>query len=432
MFAASAYLCSMKRITLFMLALLLSGQAWAQVDTAQHVEPGRRNSPEQMQKPYVIMISADGYRYDYTDKYNATYLKELREQGVQAESLVPSFPSKTFPNHYTLVTGMYPATHGLINNYFYDPQRQEHYSMRDRKQVEDAHWYGGVPLWVLAEQNQMLSASYYWVGSEAPVQNTRPTYWFKYNEGIPFEERVKTVVKWLNLPEEQRPHLITFYLPEVDHAGHRFGPDAPETAQAVKDLDERLRQLTEAVAATGLPVNYLFVSDHGMIQIDQENTLPLPAAVDTAKFLVSGGGMVVELHAKDKKAIKPTYKKLKREANGAYQVYTKGNLPKHLHYGKKADKYKRVGDILLLTDAPKVFHFSSRKPSPGTHGYDPQAVKEMHTVFYAWGPDFKEGVKTSSFSNVQVYDIVAKLLGLKYSHKIDGDDNISKQVLKQK
>ncbi|WP_276495867.1 ectonucleotide pyrophosphatase/phosphodiesterase [Pontibacter litorisediminis] len=415
---------------IWIFALLLAAPAWAQVDTAQHVEPDRHNSAAQMQKPYVILISADGFRYDYADKYDAANLKEFRTQGVQAESMLPSFPSKTFPNHYTLVTGMYPATHGLINNYFYDPQRKEHYSMRDRKQVEDGSWYGGVPLWVLAEQRQMLSASYYWVGSEAPVQNIRPTYWYKYNEEIPFEERVQTVVNWLSLPAEKRPHLITFYLPEVDHAGHRYGPDALETAQAVKELDKHLKQLTDAVAATGLPVNYVFVSDHGMTQIDQQNTLPLPTAIDTAKFMVSGGGMVVELHAEDKSAIKPTYKQLKKEAKGAYKVYTKRKMPKHLHYGEKDDKYNRVGDILLLTDAPKVFHFSNRKPSPGAHGYDPETVKDMHAVFYAWGPAFKQGFTMASFSNVQVYAIVAKLLGLKYSHRIDGDDKIAKQVLK--
>lgn len=419
----------MKRLMIAILALLLAVPAWAQVDTTQIVVEDRVNSPEQQQKPYVIMISADGFRYDYADKYDATFLKKVREQGVQAESMIPSFPSKTFPNHYTLVTGMYPATHGLINNHFYDPARKEHYSLRNRAHVEDGSWYGGVPLWVLAEQNQMLSASFYWVGSEAPIQGISPTYWYKYNEQISFESRVQTLVNWLTLPEEKRPHLITFYLPEVDYAGHWFGPDAPETEQAVKELDARMQRLTEAVATTGLAVNYIFVSDHGMTKIDQENTLPLPAAVDTSKFLVSGAGMVVELHAKDKKDIKPAYKKLRAEAKGAYKVYTKKNLPKHLHYGKKADKYNRVGDILLLTDAPKLFHFSSSKPSPGNHGFDPCKVKDMHATFYAWGPSFKQGVKVPSFGNIEVYDLVAELLGLKYTHKIDGDDKLAKQLL---
>ncbi|PRY11978.1 putative AlkP superfamily pyrophosphatase or phosphodiesterase [Pontibacter ummariensis] len=421
----------MKRYLIFFICTVWSVAAVAQADTTQHVVPGRQNSPEQQEKPYVIMISADGFRYDYADKYKAKTLQALRAKGVEAASLVPSFPSKTFPNHYTLVTGMYPASHGLINNYFYDPQRKESYSMRERDKVEDGSWYGGVPLWVLAEQHKMLSASFYWVGSEALIQNTLPTYWYTYNEKIPFATRVETVVDWLNLPAEKRPHLITFYLSEVDHAGHMYGPDAPETAQAVQELDEQIKQLTEAVATTGLPVNYIFVSDHGMTQIDQENTLPMPAAIDTADFIVSGGGMVVELHAKDKKAIKRTYRRLKKEAKGTYQVYTKENLPAHLHYGKEDDKYQRVGDILLLTTAPKVFHFYDRKPAPGTHGYDPDAVKDMHATFYAWGPAFKEGLKVPSFKNIQVYPIVAEILGLEYTHQIDGDKSVAEQVLKQ-
>ena len=420
----------MKKYLFLLYLLIWTVSASAQVDTTQRVVAGRLNSPEQQQKPYVILISADGFRYDYADKYEAKNLLALREQGVQAESMLPSFPSKTFPNHYSIVTGMYPATHGLINNSFYDPQRKESYFMRDRAKVEDGSWYGGVPLWVLAEQHKMLTASFYWVGSEAPVQGVLPTYHYQYNEAIAFEKRVQTVVDWLNLPEAQRPHLITFYMPEVDHAGHSYGPDAPETRAAVQELDENIKKLTDAVAKTGLPVNYIFVSDHGMTEIDIENTLPLPAAVDTAKFLVSGGGMVVELHAKDKRAIKSTYRKLKKEAKGNYKVYHKKNMPAHLHYGAKDDAYGRVGDILLLTDAPKVFHFSARKPSPGAHGYDPLAVKDMHATFYAWGPAFQKGLKIPPFQNIQIYPVITKILGLEYNHKIDGTKELVKEVLK--
>ena len=402
--------------------------AFAQVDTVQRVISDRYNSPAQQEKPYVILISADGFRYDYADKYNARFLKAMRAKGVEAESMIPSFPSKTFPNHYSIVTGLYPASHGLINNYFYDPQRKEHYSMRDRSKVEDGSWYGGTPLWVLAEQQQMVAASFFWVGSEAPVQGILPTYHYQYSEVMPIGRRIQTVVDWLNFPAEKRPNLITFYLPEVDHAGHRFGPDAPQTRQAVEDLDKHMQLLTEAVAKTGLPVNYVFVSDHGMLGVDTKNTLPMPAAIDTAQFMVSGGGMVVELHAKDKKAIKPTYRKLKKEAKD-YQVYRKNKMPKHLHYGTKDDKYGRVGDILLLSDAPKVFHFSSRPPSPGQHGYDATQVKEMHTVFYAWGPAFKQGVKVKSFENVDVYPLIAEILGLPYTFKIDGSKHLIEKAL---
>lgn len=423
----------MKRYLVLLSFLMWATAAFAQVDTTQKVVPGRRNSLEQQQKPYVILISVDGFRYDYADKYGAKNIQALREQGVQAASMIPAFPSKTFPNHYSIVTGMYPATHGLINNYFYDPQRKEAYSMADRKKVEDGSWYGGVPLWVLAEQQQMLSASFYWVGSEAPIKGIRPTYYYQYNEQIPFKSRVQTVVDWLKLPAEERPHLITFYMSEVDHAGHRFGPDAPETEKAVQELDEQIKQLTDAVATTGLPVNFILVSDHGMTQIDTENTLDLPTVVDTAKFMVSGGGMVVELHAKnkkDKKTIKSTYKQLKKQAEN-YSVYTRNSLPNYLHYGAKDDVYNRVGDILLLSDWPKVFHFSSRSPSPGTHGFDPYKVKDMHATFYAWGPAFKQGEEIPSFKNVHVYPLVTEILGLPYNHKIDGDMTLVKEVLKQ-
>ncbi|PKV75424.1 alkaline phosphatase family protein [Pontibacter ramchanderi] len=418
----------MKQILVLLVCLLGHGLASAQVDTVQRVVADRYNSPAQQEKPYVILISADGFRYDYADKYDAQFLKSIRAQGVQAESMLPAFPSKTFPNHYSIVTGLYPASHGLINNYFYDPQRKEHYTMRDRSKVEDGSWYGGTPLWVLAEQQQMVAASFFWVGSEAPIQGILPTYHYQYSEVMSFERRLQTVVDWLNLPDEKRPHLITFYLPEVDHAGHRYGPDAPQTKQAVLELDKQMQMLTEVVAKTGLPVNFVFVSDHGMLGVDTQNTLPLPAAIDTAQFMVSGGGMVVELHAKDKKAVRPTYRKLKKEAKD-YEVYTRKKLPKHLHYGTKDDKYGRVGDILLLSDAPKVFHFSSRPPSPGQHGYDATKVKEMHAVFYAWGPAFKQGLKVGSFENVDVYPLIAEILGLPYTHKIDGSRHLVEKVL---
>ncbi|MDX5436314.1 MAG: ectonucleotide pyrophosphatase/phosphodiesterase, partial [Pontibacter sp.] len=189
----------MKTFLSLLVFLLWQALAVAQVDTVQRVITDRYNSPSQQEKPYVILISADGFRYDYADKYQAKNLIELREQGVQAESLIPAFPTKTFPNHYSIVTGLYPSSHGLINNYFYDPQRKEHYTIRDRSKVEDGSWYGGTPLWVLAEQQQMLSASFFWVGSEAPIQGILPTYHYPYSEVIPIDSRIKTVVDWLNL-----------------------------------------------------------------------------------------------------------------------------------------------------------------------------------------------------------------------------------------
>ena len=418
----------MKCFFSFLYCLLWAFASPAQSDTVQHMVPGRANSPAQQQKPYVILISADGFRYDYADKYQAKNLLALREQGVQAASMVPSFPSKTFPNHYTLVTGLYPSHHGLINNKFYDARRKELYSIGDRSKVEDGSWYGGVPLWVLAEQQHMLTASFYWVGSEAPILGVRPTYYYTYNEEIPIKQRVQAVMDWLHLPEEKRPHLITFYLPEVDHAGHSYGPDAPETAKAVQFVDAAIQQLTEAVATTGLPVNYIFVSDHGMTKVDTENTLPLPAVIDTSKFILSESDVTIELFARNREDINPIYKRLKKAADG-YRVYLKTNTPKRWHYGAKNDRYGRIGDIILVPDWPKVFNFSERPPAPGHHGFDPDKVEDMHATFYAWGPAFRDHVVLPAFRNVQVYPLVTELLGLKYNHKIDGNKKLAKEVL---
>ena len=189
------------RIYFALIILLLPLLPVAQVDITQHVVPGRSNSAKQQKKPYVILISADGFRYDLADKYNATNLQGLRSNGVAAKSMIPAYPSLTFPNHYTLVTGLYPSHHGLVDNTFYDKKRDEMYRLGNRKAVEDSSWYGGTPLWVLAEQQKMVTASFYWVGSETAVKGVRPTYYYRYNDSIDIDTRIPPVKDWLTLPE---------------------------------------------------------------------------------------------------------------------------------------------------------------------------------------------------------------------------------------
>src|SRR5579859_2907798 len=171
----------MKRFFSFLLFVFGSLTVFAQVDTAQQIVAGRTNSVEQQDKPYVILISADGFRYDYAEKYKAVHLLALADEGVKATSMAPSFPSVTFPNHYTIVTGLYPAHHGLIDNSFYDRNLKRSYSYKGKTASEGA-WYGGTPLWVLAEQQKMVAASYFWVGSEAAIQNIYPSYYYKFNQ----------------------------------------------------------------------------------------------------------------------------------------------------------------------------------------------------------------------------------------------------------
>lgn len=407
------------------LAVLLALPAQAQ-DTTQKVVPNRRNAPKQQNKPYVILISADGFRYDYTEKHRAENLKKLALKGVTADALIPSFPSITFPNHYTIVTGMYPAHHGLVGNNIYDPKLDERYSMSNAKAVKNPVWYGGIPIWTLAEQQHLLSASFYWPGSEAPIGGTLPSYYYAYNEKIPIEKRIQTVVNWLSLPADKRPHIINFYLPEVDHAGHRYGPDAPETEKAVHFVDSAINALNVAVQQTGLPVNFIFVSDHGMKAINRDEPLSLPFPVDTTEMTIVSNGTLVNIHVKDKKKTKSIYESIQK--SDKFQAYLCDEVPANYHYGKKDDQYDRIGDILLFANAP--YYFSTRKPMPGAHGFDPYETPEMQATFIAWGPAFKEGVKIGAFENIHIYPLMAKILKLPYKHAIDGEGKVAKKVLK--
>ncbi len=414
-----------KWIFIFWMFLALCLQAQ---DTIQQVIPGRTNSPEQVDKPYVILISADGFRYNFADEFDAENLKRLRTSGVAAHSMIPSFPSLTFPNHYTLATGLYPAHHGIVNNYFYDENKAGLYRMSNRGNVRDSSWYGGTPIWVLAEEHHMVSANFFWVGSEAPIKGIYPTYFYYYTDKIPIDRRIEVVKQWLTLPKEKRPHLICFYLPEVDHAAHQFGPDAPETGEAVKFVDEAIGKMTAMTDSLSLPVNYIFVSDHGMTQVDTIHSIQLPKDLDTSRFIIPVSDALLQLYAKNKADVLPTYTKLKAEAKD-FDVYLTTDMPAQWHYSKSDDRYNRLGDIILIPHLPLVFNIAGRRVSPGKHGFDP-ALMDMRATFYAWGPAFKSGKEISDFENIHVYPLIAQLLGLTYTEEIDGKLEVLRRILK--
>lgn len=397
-------------------------------DTAQHIEPGRRNTAAQINKPYVILISADGFCYDYAEKFNAGNLLSLSSTGVRAESMIPVFPSKTFPNHYSIATGMYPAHHGLVHNEFYDRKKGETYKISSRKAVEDAGWYGGTPLWVLAEKQGMLSASYFFVGAEAPVQQTHPTYWYSYNTKTMIDKRINRVIDWLSLPEEIRPHFISFYFSETDDAGHRYGPNAAKTDSAVQFVDRAIGVLVEKVSALGLPVNFIFLADHGMGAIDTTSRVNIYGLFDTAGFVIRGGSSSLNLYAKNASDILPAYHSLKSAEKG-FTAYLKRDIPANWHYSHSDDTYNRIGDILVAANFPKVLGNSNMHMSQGDHGFPPE-LKEMHAVFYAWGPQIKKGKTIASFENIHVYPLVCRLLNLKLPEHVDGDERLVKEVMK--
>jgi len=427
----------MKLLFFFLLAALcitfapcatVRAQAPPPQDTAQQIMPGRANSARQEQKPYVIYISADGFRYDLADKYHAINLLALREKGVAAASMRPSYPSVTFPNHYSLATGLYPAHHGLVDNTFFDPKKGKGYRISDRTAVQDSSWYGGTPIWVLAEQQKMISASFFWVGSEAAVDGIRPSYFYWFNDKIPLDTRLQAVKDWLTLPEAQRPHLILFYLSQVDHAEHLYGPDSKETEAAVHLVDDCIGKMTRMVDSLHLPVNYVFVSDHGMAQTDTLHGITPPATIDTSKFVVSFGGTMIHLYAKDKKDVTPAYQALKQAPDG-YDVYLPVETPASWHYTPADDRFGRIGDILLVARYPRVFSQPGRHIIKGEHGYDP-AIPDMGATFYAWGPAFKTHLKIPAFDNVNVYPLITQILGLELPGKIDGTSAVLRGTLK--
>lgn len=235
------------------------------------------NNQKVEEKPYVVMLSVDGFRWDYADKVPTPNLDKIAKKGVKAESLKASFPTKTFPNHYTIATGLYPDNHGIVLNSFYDPATDRYYSIFNREAVEDGSFYGGEPIWVTAEEQGVISGSYFWVGSEAEIKGVRPTYWKEYEHKFPYRQRIDSVIFWLQKPEEVRPHLVMWYFDEPDHSGHKFGPDSKELEKKIIELDQLIGIFLSEIEKLPIAdnINIIVTSDHGMCNISNDRKVPL-------------------------------------------------------------------------------------------------------------------------------------------------------------
>jgi len=391
---------------------------------AQPARPA--SAPSQVDKPYVLLISIDGYRYDYSEKYGAENLIAFGQQGVRAKALLPEFPTLTFPNHYSIATGLYPEHHGIVENAFWDPAFQASFRFTNPADAGDGRWWGGTPLWVLAEQQGMRAATYFWPGTEARIQNTRPSYWYPYNSKTTLDEKIRQVDAWLHLPPAERPHLILLYMPEVDHQGHVHGPEAPETRAAVKEVDAALGRLFEQVRATGLPVNIIIVSDHGMAQVTREIRFTTEE-FEGAKF--SAGTTQIDVHSKDPALIDRLYDHFIHK-DPDLAVYRKADLPPALHYRDNP----RIGDLVIYAKTPVRLRYDAPGARPsghveGMHGYEVARVPEMKGIFYAQGPAFRQRLVIEEFQNIHIYPLVAKILGLT-TPQIDGNLAVVAPVLK--
>ena len=391
------------------------------------------NSKASLEKPYLILISLDGFRWDYIEKYNPPYLSNFIKNGVKAESLIPSYPSKTFPNHYTIATGLYPDKHGIIGNSFYSYKKNLTYKIGNREMVEDGSFYGGTPIWVLADKASMVSASYFFVGSEANIQGIKPTYYYSYDASVKNDVRITQALDWLDLPLKNRPHLITMYFSDMDDIGHRFGPNnEEEIKKTLFNLDENLGNLFKGVDATGLPINIIIVSDHGMTTLSTSNYIPIEDIENDSLYATIDNGAIVNIHPKNNMQTDSIIQYLKQKENN-FKVYkTKNTLG--FEYNPKN---KDWGAIQIIPDFGYYFSkrqsIESRKKNAittvGVHGYDPK-YKDMHGIFYANGSAFKKGYVIPSVKNIHIYPLMCKILGLDIPNNIDGNLNQLESVLK--
>jgi alkaline phosphatase D len=391
----------------------------------EHTDNGT-NSVAAEKAHYVVLVSLDGFRWDYATRDGAKHLLALGKAGTWApDGMLPSYPSLTFPNHFTIVTGLYPEHHGLVANNFYDEKKNARYGPSDAEAVRDGSWYSGTPLWSLAESQGMRSACFFWPGSEAEIAGRRPTWYAKFDGKTERTEavqqaRIDDAVALLKLPEEQRPHFIAMYFSEPDHEGHEYGPDAPETKAAVLKMDAIVGRLKAALDKTKLSIDLVVVSDHGMAKVEG-GWINLEAFADLGNFETVGP----LLYGKSEEDRAKAYNGLKH-ASSQFFVYRRKDVPAGLHYNENP----REGDPVIVATGPYAIRAEKptegnpdRAPLAGGHGYDPHVVAEMKGSFFAAGPDIVAGKTVQSFENVNLYPWMTHMLGLA-APKSDGDPNI--------
>ena len=372
---------------------------------------GRKKIKEEPETPdpYVIVVSFDGFRWDYQDLYETPNFDLLQNNGVKAKYLISSFPTKTFPNHYTLATGLYPDHHGIINNSFYAPDLDGIYRIGDREMVANPDAYFGEPIWVTAEKQGVRSASYFWVGSEADIMGISPTYWYAYDESVPYLARVDELISWLKKPVKERPGLLFLYFDEPDGIAHHYGPEHVETGEMVTYLDSVLGYLRSEIANLEYAdlINLIVVSDHGMGPVSPDKYVNLYEYIKEEWTTSVIGGNPVYL-IQPAAGCADSITAVLDQVDGVF-AWQKGDIPPHLHYGNNP----RFPGIVVVADS--LWSIGTR-PGPsgytgGAHGYD-NTFSDMNTIFYAEGPAFKEDYISAPFSNVEVYGIIAEILGL--------------------
>lgn len=355
------------------------------------------------QKPYVVILSMDGFRWDYPEKAHTPNLDLIAANGVKAEAFIPSFPSKTFSNHYGMATGLFTENHGIVLNKFYANDLGKKY------QITNSEFYSGEPIWATAEKQGVKSASYFWLGSEAPIEKALPTYYLEYNEAVPFENRVDSVISWLQLPEKERPHLILWYIHEPDAMGNKFGPNSKQVVTTVEYLDDLIGDFYSRINQLPIAdkINLIFLSDHGMSEIHNDSAIFLNEYLNTEWFdYIDGTNPIFLLDAKNE-YYDTAYTALKAIPHTS--AWKREDVPSRMHFSNNL----RIKDFVILADSSWSIWPSREKQvfEGGAHGYD-NSNTDMHAIFYAVGPAFKSGYVNPPINNVDLYPLVCKILNL--------------------
>lgn len=383
---------------------------------------GGINRPEHRDKPHLILLSFDGFRPEYLDRFDLPNFTRAVKRGARAQAMRPVFPTLTFPNHYSLVTGLYAERHGIVANSFYDPGRKSTYSFRDEQSVTDGTWYRGEPVWVTAESQGMVAACYFWPGSEAAIGGVRPTIWNTYDAAVTNEARVGTVLEWLRLPPDRRPHMMTLYFSELDGISHQNALDSPAIAAAALSLDRSLGALLDGIDALPIKdrVYLLLTSDHGMAETSAARTIMLDSLVETKDVRVGFSGPIASLHVPDGLQ---AAERIRDEVNGRLEhgrAYLRSELPERWRYRRDP----RAGDVVIVMD--ESWMVVNTRPLTGMirtrwgmHGWEPD-LPSMQALFVIVGPDIPADVTLPVVENIDVYPLMTELLGLRVADDIDG------------
>jgi predicted AlkP superfamily pyrophosphatase or phosphodiesterase len=359
--------------------------------------------------PLTLLISIDAFRPDYLGRGVTPNLRALAAGGVFAE-MRPSFPSKTFPNHYTLVTGRRPDETGIVANNMIDPGHPgTKFTMANRAASQDGTWWDEAkPIWTSAEEAGKITAPIFWPGSEADYHGLRPRYFAAFDGKSTSDERVNQDLALLDKPPAERPAFMTLYFDAVDTAGHHFGPDSKEVNAAAAEVDAAIGKLAAGLKARGVIANIVIVSDHGMAALSPDRQVYIDDILPKDSYTTLDLGPIgtiypVAGHEADveKALVAP---------RPHMQCWKKQDIPARFHYGHNP----RVAPLFCLPDPGWVVtthDHRSKSPEMGDHGYD-NLAPEMRATFIASGPEFRHGVKLKTFDNVDVYPLLARLLGV--------------------